>query len=337
MATYKAEFMSHHYRHRLRPRAAYSMGLIWWWSRAAVKLPRLANFVLHAPLLGRLMKWIGGIAPQRTMPRYATQTFVRWFTERATPAQPARCGEVLLWPDTWNNHFDPQPLRAAVRVLEAAGYRVRIPRVSLCCQRPLYAEGMLDLAKRELARVLDALAPDLGRGIPVIGLEPSCLASFRDELPQLFPGDERAQRLATQSFLLSEFLEREHWQPPPLPRRLLVQAHCHHHASLDTDAEKRQLARLDAHVEWLDAGCCGMAGSFGFRASSYALSQTIGELALLPAVRDADTATLIVANGFSCREQIAQGCGRRAVNFAEVIDLALREQAVPASASQVRR
>lgn len=329
MATYKAEFMSHHYRGRLRPRAAYAMGLIWWLSRLASHMPRLANFVLHAPLIGRFVKWLGGIAEQRSLPAYAHETFTHWFANRDVPPAAADAKEVLLWPDTWNNYFYPEPLRAAVRVLEAADCRVRIPQQKLCCQRPLYAEGMLDLAKHELARILEALAPDLARGIPVIGLEPSCMASFRDELPRLFPADERARKLADNSFLLSEFLERENWQPPPLPRRLMVQAHCHHHASLDIDAEKKQLQRLGATVDWLDAGCCGMAGSFGFRASSYELSQTIGELSLLPAVRAADEATVIVANGFSCREQIRQGSGRHALSFAEVIDLALRERLPP--------
>ncbi|WP_206675453.1 FAD-binding and (Fe-S)-binding domain-containing protein [Solimonas terrae] len=326
MATYKAEFMSRHYRRRLRPRAAYAMGLIWWWSRAAAKLPRLANFLLHAPLVGRLAKGLAGIAPQRTMPRYAQETFAHWFARREAPPLPADAREVVLWPDTWNNYFHPEPLRAAVRVLEAAGCRVRLPSRSLCCQRPLYAEGMLDLARRELTRVLDTLADDLARGVAVVGLEPSCIASFRDELPQLFPGDGRARRLADNSFLLSEFLDRAHYQPPPLPRRLIVQAHCHHHASLDVEAEKRQLQKLGATVDWLDAGCCGMAGSFGFRASSHVLSQTIGEQQLLPAIRAADADTVIVANGFSCREQILQGTGRVALGFAEVLDLALREQ-----------
>src|SRR3546814_12938713 len=135
---------------------------------------------------------------------------------------------------------------------------------------------MLDLAKHELARILDALAPDLARGVPIVGLEPSCMASFRDELPRLFPADERARKLADNSFLLSEFLERENWQPPPLPRRLMVQTHCHHHATPDVDAAKKQLQRPNPPVDWLDAGCCGMAGGFGFRASSYELLSKIG-------------------------------------------------------------
>ncbi|NKF24405.1 FAD-binding protein [Solimonas sp. C16B3] len=323
MATYKAEFMAHHYRRRLRPRSAYSMGLIWWWSRLATHLPRLANFILQAPGLGRLAKRIGGIAVQRAMPRYATQSFVQWFRSRRATPLPAGAREVLLWPDTWNNFFHPAPLQAAVRVLEAAGCRVRIPDVPLCCQRPLYAEGMLDLARRELGRVLDALAVDLARGVTVVGLEPSCIASFRDELPRLFPADERARRLAAQSLLLSEFLDGIGWEPPPFTHSLVVQAHCHHHASLDVDAERRLLERLGGRINWLDGGCCGMAGSFGFRASTYALSQTIGEHAVLPAVRAASHDTIVLANGFSCREQISQGTGRQALTLAEILDMAL--------------
>jgi FAD/FMN-containing dehydrogenase/Fe-S oxidoreductase len=323
MATYKAEFMAHHYRHRLHPRYAYAMGLIWWWSRAAAKMPYLANFMLQTPGLRSLFKRIAGIAPQRSFPRYATRTFRRWFATRS----PSNAGapEVLLWPDTWNDHFHPDVLMAAVRVLEAAGYCVRVPQRPLCCQRPLYAEGMLDPARARLVDILDALAPDMARGLPLVGLEPSCMSSFRDELPHLIPSDERAHYLARNSFLLGEFLERGGWQPPALPRKAIVHAHCHHHAALDTDSEKAVLTRLGLSFQWLDAGCCGMAGSFGFRRELYDLSQRIGELKLLPAVREVDGDTLIIANGFSCREQIRQNTGRRALTLAEVLALALDE------------
>ncbi|MEW6168544.1 MAG: FAD-binding and (Fe-S)-binding domain-containing protein [Pseudomonadota bacterium] len=323
MATYKAEFMAHYYRRRLRPRAAYSMGLIWWLSRAAARMPGLANFMLRAPGFGRLSKALGGIARERRMPRYARRSFTRGFTARTDVAADAT--DVVLWPDTWNNYFFPEVLQAAQRVLEAAGCRVQVPSAPLCCQRPLYAEGMLDLARRGLARILDTLEPQLTAGMPVIGLEPSCVSAFREELIQLFPADERAHRLAQSSMLLSEFLERRGWQPPPLDGKAVVHPHCHHHAVLDMHAEQAQLRRMGLDVEWLDAGCCGMAGSFGFREQSYALSLRIGETALLPRLREAPPEALLVSNGFSCREQIAQAVGRRPLDFAQVADLALAQ------------
>ncbi|MBV8062498.1 MAG: FAD-binding oxidoreductase [Nevskia sp.] len=323
MATYKAEFMAHYYRGRLRPRAAYSMGLIWWLSRAAATVPHFANFMLQTPGPAGLLKRVGGIAPQRRMPAYAGETFTAWW-RRHTPANEG-APEVLLWPDTWNNYFHPRPLQAAVRVLEAAGYRVHLPGAALCCQRPLYAEGMIGLARHGLRRILDRLAPRMARGVALVGLEPSCIASFRDELPQLFPADERAQYLRRNAFLLGEFLERGGWQPPSLPRPALVHEHCHHHASLGVEAERAMLRRLGLRLTFPDAGCCGMAGSFGFNARHYALSQRIGELALLPAVRAAPAEALIVANGFSCREQIGQNTGRQVLNLAEVLELALHE------------
>ena len=321
MATYKAEFMARHYRGRLRPRAAYSMGLIWWWSRAATHMPRLANALLQAPGLASASKALGGIAPQRQMPRYANESFTRWFARR--PPAKFDAPPVLLWPDTWNNYCFPEPLQSATRVLEAAGYCVQVPPVPLCCQRPLYAEGMLDLARRQLLRTLDVLADTLAQDVPVVGLEPSCISAFRDELPQLLPGDERATRLSQSSWLLGEFLQQRDWQPPRLEGPAVVHPHCHHHAVLDKSAEQAQLQRMGLDVDWLDAGCCGMAGSFGFRAESYALSQRIGEDALLPRIRQADEQTLLIANGFSCREQVAQATGRRPLDFAEVVEMAL--------------
>lgn len=326
MATYKAEFMSHYYRRRLRPRAAYAMGLIYWWARLGSKLPRLTNALLRAPGVSRLSKFIGGIAQQRTMPSFARQTFRDWFFARELVNEGRSA--VLLWPDTFNNFLHPQPLKDAVAVLEAAGYHVQVPRTPLCCGRPLYAEGMLDLARHQLRDILQALAGSIDCDIPVVGLEPSCVTSFRDELPQLFPGDERAHWLSRNTFIFSEFIERSGYLPPPLKRKALVHAHCHHHAALGTEPEKRLLDKLGLDVTWLDAGCCGMAGSFGFDARHVDVSIRAGELALLPAVREADADTLIITNGFSCRQQIAQCTGRQALDVAQVMAMAL-EQGTP--------
>lgn len=334
MATLKAEFAAHHFKHRLRPRAAYSMGLIWWWSRVAGHIPRLTNFMLHAPGIHRLVKWLGGIAGERTMPHYATEHFRAWFARRA-PVN-SRQPKVILWPDTFNNYFFPETLQASVRVLEAAGYQVLIPPRPLCCGRPLYAEGMLDLARTQLRDILDNLhsptmLDDSQQPLPLVGVEPSCITSFRDELPELFPQDQRARHLAERTYLLSEFLQKDGYHPPHLKRKALVHIHCHQYASLDAQADKVLLERMGMKVDLLDAGCCGMAGSFGFDATKYPVSQRIVEQSLAPAVRASASDTLIITNGFSCKEQILQATGRQTLNMAEVIDLAI-QQGPPRSA-----
>jgi Fe-S oxidoreductase len=213
---------------------------------------------------------------------------------------------------------------------------VKIPCRPLCCGRPLYDFGMLDLAKRQLRQILDALADDIMAGTPVVGLEPSCVAVFRDELPNLFPHDEAAKRLAGQTMTLSEFLRRDRpdWRPGRIERKALVHGHCHHKAVMGFAAETEVLKHAARDIQILDSGCCGMAGSFGFKAEHYDVSQRIGELAVLPAVRQASANDLIVADGFSCREQIAQGTSRRAFHTAELLQLTLQNgkaSSIPAS------
>jgi FAD/FMN-containing dehydrogenase/Fe-S oxidoreductase len=350
MATYKAEFRHHHYRGRLRPGAAYSMGLFPWWARLASRAPGLANGLASAPLVGGLLRRLGGVTSRRPLPRFAGETFTAWFDRRAATgphdAAPDARGpkirgggqgggqagprlegrEVILWPDTFSNHLHPEAARAAVRVLEEAGCRVTLPGRPLCCGRPLYDYGMLDLARRQLLRILDVLRPRIRQGVPVVGIEPSCVAVFRDELTALFPDDEDARRLADQTFLLSEFLveEIDGWSPPTLPREALVHMHCHHRAVLGTAAEEEALARLGLDFRVLESGCCGLAGSFGFERDKYDLSMAVGERALLPAVRAAPDA-LVITDGFSCRTQIDHGTGRRALHLAEVIAMAMDE------------
>jgi FAD/FMN-containing dehydrogenase/Fe-S oxidoreductase len=322
MATYKAEFLSHHYRGRLRPRVAYAMGLIFLWARLASKAPRLANLVTHAPGLSRAVKRTGGIATEREAPRFAHPTLAAWVSRRQRPEGKPK---VLLWPDTFTNYFHPEVGKAAVEVLEAAGYRVVLPAMPVCCGRPLYDYGMLDTAERLLRRTLKGLRPAIRAGALVIGLEPSCLAVFRDELPNLFPHDEDAKRLAKQSFLLSEFLagHADGWGPPRLSRRALVQRHCHHQAVMGFEADQKILERLGLDYQILDSGCCGLAGSFGFEAGEkYEVSMKAGERVLFPAIREAPPETLIIADGFSCRTQIEHGTGRRALHLAQVIRLA---------------
>jgi Fe-S oxidoreductase len=195
----------------------------------------------------------------------------------------------------------------------------------------LYDFGMLDRAERLLLEVLDQLEPQIEDGIPVVGLEPSCVAVFRDELINLFPHDKRAQALSKQTFLLSEFLEHglsHSAQLPQLSRQALLHGHCHHKSIMKMTAEESLLRRLGVQFQSPAPGCCGMAGSFGFEADKYEVSAAIGELELLPAIRQAPGDWLIIADGFSCREQIAQGTGRHALHLAEVLQMALQPSAL---------
>lgn len=323
IATYKAEFLSHYYEGRLRPRSAYAMGWIRRWAKLAALAPRLVNALTHAPGLSALLKWGGGIAQERTFPAFAEMTFKRWFRER--PPRNVGRQRVILWPDTFNDHFSPHVAQAAVEVLEAAGFQVVVPEADLCCGRPLYDYGFLDEAKARLREILKVLRPLIEEGVPLVALEPSCLAVFRDEMPNLYPHDEDAVRLRAQAFTLAEFLQREAptWQLPALDRKAIVHGHCHQKAVLGTRADAQLLARLGLESEVLDSGCCGMAGSFGFEAEKRDLSIQIGERVLLPAVRRADPETLILTDGFSCREQIAQQTDRQGLHLAEVIRMAL--------------
>jgi len=328
MATYKAEFLSHYYDGRLRPLHAYAFGYIDRFARLASIVPGVANFLTQTEWLSAIAKSIVGIPPQRKIPAFAQQTFKQWFFKR----KPKNVGNqsVILWPDTFNNYFFPDTARAAVEVLEAVHYQVIVPEATLCCGRPLYDFGMLDRAERLLKQILSALREQIAAGIPVVVLEPSCLAVFRDEMVNLLPDDEDAKRLSEQTFLLSEFLEKkvDNYKPPKLARKALVHGHCHQKALMGMGSDESVLSKLGLDFETVDSGCCGMAGSFGFEKEHYDVSLSVGELVLLPAVRKAADDTLIVANGFSCREQIAQTTGRQTLHLAEVIEMAMQAGAV---------
>jgi FAD/FMN-containing dehydrogenase/Fe-S oxidoreductase len=324
VATYKAEFLSHYYKGRLRPRSAYAFGNIEVWARLASRAPGLINLTTQLPFLRDIAKLAAGISRERNIPTFAPRTFRHWFNRR----EPKNInGEpVLLWPDTFNNYFLPDTAKAAVEVLELAGYRVVLPKAHLCCGRPLYDWGMLDRAKKLLLTILGALETEIKQEIPIVVLEPSCAAVFRDELLNLFPKDDRARRLSRQTFLLSEFLEQKakHLQLPKLARKALVHGHCHHKSVMRMTDEESVLRKMGIDFHAPAPGCCGMAGSFGFEADKYETSLAIGELELLPAVRKADPDCLVIADGFSCREQIAQCTNRRALHLAEVIQMAAR-------------
>ena len=351
VATYKSEFLSHYYEGRVRPLSAYAFGNIDLWARVASHAPGLVNLTTQLPFLRDISKLVAGIPSQRAIPAFAPETFKTWFERRRTrrfvsgyrfsdtadssqtTAPSGAASSVLLWPDTFTNHFHPDIAKAAVEVLEAAGFRVMVPKANLCCGRPLYDHGMLDRAQALLLQILDELSPEIEAGIPIVGLEPSCVAVFRDELINLFPHDERAQALSRQTFLLSEFLEIEakNFPLPQLNRKALLHGHCHHKSLMKMTAEEAVLRRLGVDFQSPAPGCCGMAGSFGFERDKYDVSIAIGELELLPAVRQAPPDWLIIADGFSCREQIAQCSPRRALHLAEVLQMALNGEAGPES------
>jgi Fe-S oxidoreductase len=320
--TLKSEFLSHHFEGRLRPREHYSMGLIMLAGRLGSRIPAVANFFGQMPPFSNLLKWAGGVAQPRQVPVFADHTFRQWFESRETPNPNGK--RVILWADTFNSYWKPETAQACVEVLEDAGCRVVIPAKKLCCGRPLFHYGMLDTAKRFMDDILETLRDDIRAGVPVIGAEPSCLAVFREELPKLMPHDNDVQRLKQNSYQFSEFLDELGYEPPKLHRKALVHGHCHHKNGLGgMDAEEKLLKAMELDFEIPDTGCCGMAGAFGFeRGDPYDVSVKCGERVLLPAVREATDDMLIVANGFSCKEQIRQETDREALHVAEVIKMA---------------
>ncbi|HEX6266501.1 MAG TPA: FAD-linked oxidase C-terminal domain-containing protein [Burkholderiales bacterium] len=305
MAAYKAEFLSHYYEGRARPRQAWSMARIGEWAPWAARIPRLANFAAG------FGKRLAGVARERSLPRFASRTFRSAFSSKGGS------DPVVLFDDTFNNHFRPRTALAAQQVLEAAGCAVELPREHLCCGRPYYDFGMLDRAKAALARVLEVLSPQLERGLPVVVLEPGCLSVFRDELHRLFPDDARAARLAAGVTSLSELLLKRQAKLEKR-KRILMHAHCHQKALWGTSADLQVLAAAGCEVAAPDTGCCGMSGSFGYRPEFYETSRRIAGLALLPALEKAGD-RIVVASGFSCREQIEALSGRPTRHLAELL------------------
>jgi Fe-S oxidoreductase len=284
-------------------------------------MPSFVNGLLQNRLLGPALKSCAGIAQERQMPRFAHETFTAWFRRRPAPRMDGQ--RILLWPDTFNNYFRPQTAIAAVRVLEAAGFSVSIPAQPFCCGRPLYDWGWLGAAKRLWQHTFATLRSEIEAGIPLIGLEPACLTAFKDELMNLFPDDPLAQRLSRQSVYFSDFVAG-HCSTLRFDgngTNALVHFHCHHHAVIKSAGELGLLKNIGITHDVIPSGCCGMAGAFGFESDKFATSMRIGERVLLPRVRGAAQETLIVADGFSCREQIEQATGRHTLHAAE---LALR-------------
>lgn len=324
MPTYKAEFLHHYYSspRRARPRTAYAFGFIDQAARLASLWPAAVNLVTQTPGLSALAKLAAGIDRHRPLPRFAPTTLQAWFRRRGGSKNP-RGRRVVLFPDTFTNHLHTEVGIACVEAIEAAGWQVVMPDKHVCCGRPLYDYGFLDQARRYLERTIDVLRDDIRAGTPVVGMEPSCLAVFKDELRRVLPHDQDASRLARQSYHFAEFFQRYDIKPPALRRRALLWGHCHQRATGGLDPDAELLRGMGVEVESLEGGCCGLAGSWGFESGRYGISMECGEQALLPAVRRADPDTLVVADGFSCQTQIEHaGTGRRALHIGEVVRMA---------------
>jgi FAD/FMN-containing dehydrogenase/Fe-S oxidoreductase len=331
MATYKAEFLAQHYRHRLRPRADYATG---WLPVAARFLNRIraagaVNALARSTPLRRVGSRLAGLE-DRDAPTFARESLQQWWERhgRDDPHDPPTRGKVLLWPDTFTNYFHPEVGVAAVEVLRSAGWDVDLPTEPLCCGLTWISTGQLVTARRKLRQTVAALAPHVRAGGLVVGLEPSCTTVFRSDAGELLAGDPDVERLRDHTVTLAELLT-EHtdgWAPPRLDKageRLsaLAQVHCHQHAVLGWDADEKLLDSMGVDVEHLDSGCCGLAGNFGFTAGHGEVSEACAEQVLLPRVRDADRGAVVLADGFSCRTQIHQldSGGREALHLAELL------------------
>jgi FAD/FMN-containing dehydrogenase/Fe-S oxidoreductase len=329
LATLKAEVLARRFAGRRRPLEHHALGRVRWWLRLGSYAPGLANLVARTAL-GTAARRAVGVTDRRPAPALATEPFSSWW--RSRDATRVEGPPVLLFVDTFTETLDPRVGRAAVEVLEAAGHRVVVPDRPVCCGRPLYDHGMLDEAVRSLRRLVEVLAPAARGGVPIVGLEPSCVAALRDELPSLLTDDEDAAIVSGATRTLAEHLDALGWSPPPAPAgtTALVHGHCHQQAVMGSEADARVLARAGVEASPSDAGCCGLAGSFGYRQGEpYEVSVAAAERKLLPAVREAAPGTVLLADGFSCRTQVehlqtGDGVGaavaiRRPVHLAELL------------------
>ncbi len=325
MASYKAEFLSHYWEGRIRPRHAYAFGLVDKWAQIASRIPGLVNLATSTPGIRELAKVAAGMPLERKIPQFAPEPFTRWMEKHRGAATGSK---VILFPDTFNNYFFPRTAKAAVRVLEHLGFQVEVPRQYICCGRPLYDYGFLDMAKQYLLRIMDVLRPAIEAGTPIIVLEPSCWSVLRDEVNELFPERRETHRLMENTFLLGEFLDK-HVDAEKLPKlymKAVLHGHCHHKAIIKkAEEEINVLKHMGVDVHELTSGCCGMAGSFGFESDKYDVSVAVGEHSLLPTVRKTGLSTVIVADGFSCREQVSQLTDRMPLHLAEVMQLAIED------------
>ena len=321
MASYKAEVLHQSYRRRLRPRAHYTLGRLPRWADLAARAPRLVNAVLASRVGGRLAKWSAGMDQRRDVPPFAARTFRQQWADRSPAPPDGGVGgrAVALWVDSFTDHFAPEVAHAAARVLEAAGYRVQVPGADTCCGLTWITTGQLDTARTILGATVDALAPLVDAGVPVVGVEPSCTAALRGEALELV-GTPAAERVARGTRTLVEQLTATPgWEPPALDGlEIVAQPHCHHASVLGWSADAALLARAGAEVTRL-GGCCGLAGNWGVERGHHDVSVTIAGQQLLPAVQDLPADAVVLADGFSCRTQLDQLSGRRGQHLAELL------------------
>jgi FAD/FMN-containing dehydrogenase/Fe-S oxidoreductase len=326
MATYKAEFLYHYYARRLRPRSAYAIGLLPWTGRVATRMPRVVNAVLHYKLSAAIFKWMGGVSQQRDVPRFALKSFRRG--PLAGQLRDEEKPTVVLWPDTFTDLFLPDRGEATVKVLRRAGERVAVPKEWACCGRPLYDSGMLKLAASAGRNVLDVMETFLLLDIPIVVPEPSCLATFRDELPKLLPNDPRARKLALLSRSLAEHLEAISWTAPlsSTGGTVSVHPHCHQRAVQGVASELRVLADSGFDVKLLDLGCCGLAGSFGFQKDHDELSRQIARDRFVPGIVRSALGGPVILDGFSCQIQATELTKLVTTSTAELLAELLRTE-----------
>ncbi|MBY8858909.1 FAD-binding oxidoreductase [Nocardia sp. CA2R105] len=319
MATYKAETLYRRYRRRLRPIDHYALGWLPRWLALGVRMPSVFNAVAGFAPLRRAGFRAAGMDPRRAVPSLADRSFRRRWTDRRGVRVPDDEPGVMLWIDSFTDAFDPEIAWAAVELIESLGHRVRIPERRVCCGLTWISTGQLDGARTRLRATLSVLDDHVSAGGVVIGLEPSCTAALRSDLPALLPDDPRAERTARAVRTLAEFLaEDPAWRPPDRSgHTVLVQPHCHHHALTGYDADREILRRTGATVTEV-AGCCGLAGNFGMQYGHYDISVAVAENGLLPALRK-DVDAEFLADGFSCRTQADQLADRSAIHLAQFL------------------
>ncbi len=334
IASYKAEFLSHYYDGRRRPRSMVALGLLPWVARAMSRVTWLPNATLRLPGIGRAIRAVAGVTTARPAPRFAATPFRRGRVAKA--CRDVTDATVVVWPDTLTDTFRPGVADDLVAVLEATGERVAVPSAWACCGRTLYDGGMLDRARRTLTNLLDVLDPWTARGVPVIVPEPSCLAAFRDELPAMLPDDPRAAVLASLTRSPAEHLVASPGFMAAIANRglvpstagdvlappVVVHPHCHGRAIGTPHSDRELLRAIGRSAMVLDAGCCGLAGSFGYRAEHEPISRRIAEDHWLPKVRAATERAggdTVVVDGFSCLMQLEQTSELRATALISIV------------------
>ncbi|HML95090.1 MAG TPA: FAD-linked oxidase C-terminal domain-containing protein [Thermodesulfobacteriota bacterium] len=330
-AKMKSELLAHYHDVHGLPLRDRLFGNIHALSRAAAVFPALSNAVMGSGAGRSILSRIG-ISGERTLPALSGESFTEWFRKRPRKARVTHAGKVLYFHDTWVSYYQPEIGKAAVRLLEAAGFEVILAERRVCCGRPMISKGMLREAKRSARANAELLAGYAREGIPVVGTEPSCMLTFRDEYPDLLPGNGAAALLSKNSYLLDEFLFGEgadimsviKWKPGK--KNVLYHGHCHQRALIGMGAPVGLLKTAGCGVTETNAGCCGMAGSFGYESEHYAVSRAIGEDRLFPAVRNAPDDTVIAISGVSCLHQIEHFTGRRVKHVAEVLADRLDEE-----------